>query len=61
MEITAVKIKCGIDVVEVPIDDIGFSARSDECELCGSHGDVTVEVRRCPNCGKSHDIEVESW
>ena len=36
-----------------------ISATSQECDMCGSHGSVTMYVD-C-ECGKTHDIEINSW
>lgn len=36
-----------------------ISAISQECDTCGSHGSVTMYVD-C-ECGKNHDIEINSW
>ena len=37
-----------------------LSASSQECEICGSHGSITLFVTDC-ECGKFHDIEISSW
>lgn len=38
----------------------GLSSSSQECELCGSHGSTNFYTNGC-ECGKWHDIEVNSW
>ncbi len=40
--------------------DYSFSSHESECELCGSHGEMSVYVLKC-ECGKTHDIEISSW
>ena len=50
--------QCGKQTAEVSVHD--FSAHDDECELCGSHGDITVDVR-CPECKTYGEIELQSW
>ena len=37
-----------------------ISAFSQECDTCGSHGDVSV-MYTCPDCGQHHDHEIKSW
>jgi hypothetical protein len=37
----------------------GLSSNTQDCELCGSHGSVKFYIN-C-ECGKFHDIEVDSW
>lgn len=45
---------------EILIRDFDITASSQECDICGSHGDITLYVFNC-ECGKSHDIEIRSW
>lgn len=52
-------VNCNKDV-EIEAKEASFGASSGECELCGSHGSVTVYVS-CPECKKSYDIEVYEW
>jgi hypothetical protein len=40
-------------------DANGFSSTEQECDICGSHGSVTFSVN-C-ECGKYHNIEIDSW
>jgi len=42
-------------------DTYAIEAGESECELCGSHGDISINVEQCPECHKKHDIEVRSW
>ncbi len=46
-------------VVTLPAGSLSWSAADDECDMCGSHGHVTMTVT-C-ECGKYHDIELSSW
>jgi hypothetical protein len=39
----------------------GYSAQEQDCEMCGSHGKITVTVDRCCACGKSHHFELDTW
>lgn len=57
-----VKIHCpNLDKeVELHLDEIYFSSSESECGLCGSHGSVELQIHKC-ECGKSHDIELNSW
>jgi len=41
-------------------ENYSLSASEHECERCGSHGSITLWINKC-ECGKSHDIEIESW
>ena len=40
-------------------DTTGLSASESECDLCGSHGDISLLIN-C-ECGKYHDITIDSW
>lgn len=46
--------------VEVAADKVHFSASSQECELCGSHGESTVRFT-CPECKKGQEVVLDSW
>jgi len=57
-----IKISCpnlNKDVM-IPTSSVHFSGSESECEMCGSHGNVILSVYEC-ECGKSHEIELESW
>jgi hypothetical protein len=60
-EVKAISIYCPNKkrIVSVPLVNLSWNAHADECEICGTHGDVSVDVS-CP-CGKSHEIELSSW
>lgn len=49
--------------IEVEIDNKDLhnylSSSDSECDLCGSHGDITLEVK-C-ECGYYHYFEISSW
>lgn len=49
---------CGKVECEVSVND--FSAIDQECEICGSHGDITVSVN-CPVCKNHSTIELQGW
>ena len=40
--------------------DLYFNGNEQECEVCGSHGVVYVDVK-CFHCGKHHEVELNSW
>lgn len=44
---------------EITVDSINSS--ESECELCGSHGHMSIDIVTCPGCGKYHTIEVKEW
>jgi len=43
------------------IKDVSFSGGSAECEICGSHGDVTMTIGKCPECKKEHIVSLYEW
>jgi len=45
---------------EMTTDRIFIRSNSGECELCGSHGSIYVEILYC-ECGIYHEINLESW
>jgi hypothetical protein len=58
----SMRFHCGnIDrEVEVAVDGgLEFSGYEAECDMCGSHGDVSVEFA-C-ECGFRHSISLSSW
>jgi len=42
------------------VDKHDFYARDDSCELCGSHGEIYIDIR-CPLCKHFFEIEINSW
>ena len=56
------KVKCPVKDKEgeVKIDGERIYTRSQECDICGSHGDTTVDYD-CPVCGQTHEFEIKSW
>jgi hypothetical protein len=46
------------EIVHKNVDDV--TASSQECEICGSHGSISLFIINC-ECGKSHDIDIKSW
>lgn len=65
IEFTLSKVKiefvcsqCGKQEAEVSVHD--FSASDQECELCGSHGHISVDIK-CPKCKSYSEIELQSW
>lgn len=43
---------------DIPHHD--FSAADDECDLCGSHGHISVTLK-CPKCGEFFEVEIQTW
>jgi hypothetical protein len=43
----------------VDINKCYFDGGESECELCGSHGHISVDVT-C-ECGNSHTITIKDW
>lgn len=61
INIVSVTIFCKGEEVMVPWDVVDFTASVDECECCGDHGEVKLEIWDCPNCGKRHEVSVRDW
>ena len=60
LETIKVEFTCseaGKQTVDVSVHDI--MASHQECDLCGSHGGITVDVK-CA-CGDYHEIDIRSW
>lgn len=60
-EIVSLKIRCGEHHIDVPFDDVQIDSFEQECELCGSHGSVEIEIQTCPNCKKDHSFTLREW
>lgn len=60
-EIKGLKVYCEKLHKEVVVDikDCYWSGRESECESCGTHGYFSVDFK-C-ECGKNHDVELNSW
>lgn len=61
IDIVSVTIRCGEKEIAVPFDEVGIYASESECESCGSHGEVSLQILECPNCGKFHEVSVKDW
>lgn len=70
-KIKEVKRKASLNSVEIycptydknitlSLDKIYFSGHEAECETCGSHGSVEMSIHKC-DCGKEHEITLDSW
>lgn len=47
--------------VKLEENEYNIYSISQECETCGSHGSISIEVRKC-KCNKFHDdLEIKSW
>ena len=51
---------CDGSEVIVKADDISILSHEEECDLCGSHGEVEVDFT-CPLCGNYHEVKLLSW
>ena len=56
-----VSYTCGGIPTSIDIDAGDINSSSQECDLCGSHGSMTIWITACPQCGKYHDIEIKEW
>lgn len=61
VELESITFKCGDTSVTVPKSEAHFLASESECEMCGSHGEITIDVYDCPNCKKNHEIAIKEW
>jgi len=46
--------------VEQEIDRFDFSSFDDDCECCGSHGEMKVDFK-CESCDGSHEYFIQEW
>lgn len=59
-KVKSVNIECPTcGIVEIPLENIYFSGTSQDCEVCGSHGEVTL-ITKCI-CGEHIEIELSGW
>lgn len=47
-------------VVSAAVTEHDFSFGEHACDLCGSHGNLDVDVK-CPKCGGTHEINLRGW
>ena len=57
-----VKAKCSKTGKEftVSVGQWDIYSHEQECEICGSHGEMTVDIH-CPECGQTHSHVLKSW
>ena len=48
-----------LEEIHIPADKLYWNASAEECECCGSHGEVSVEFK-CP-CGHTHSVMLRDW
>jgi hypothetical protein len=60
--VVSMKIECGNCKWRFTEDTekLSIMGYDHECELCGSHGSVEVNVT-CPKCHKDLTVEIRSW
>lgn len=46
--------------ISLLLSDVSFGGSESECEMCGSHGSVTLSIYKC-QCGGMHDIVLKEW
>lgn len=46
------------EIMRIKKEQISFRGWSQECETCGSHGGVDMDIGVCPACGKTHPVTV---
>lgn len=45
---------------DLPSDRVEFYHHDDPCELCGSHGEISIDVT-CNECKKEFEVEISAW
>jgi transcription elongation factor Elf1 len=58
----SLNFKCpntGKEVISVLSND-DFEFSSQDCDICGSHGYLTVNVK-CYQCNKNHELYLRDW
>lgn len=60
--VISIKVRCGYCLEEHDYEFNKFSVSSseNECETCGSHGYVELEVK-CASCKKDIELDIKSW
>jgi hypothetical protein len=59
-KIISITFTCPVKQEVVTTEEFNFSSHSDECDLCGSHGDIKVNFH-CPLCDKYHEDILSEW
>lgn len=61
-EVLSIVIRCGkcLSRSSYNREDFSVSGSSEDCEICGTHGYVSVSLK-CNECGTQLTIELESW
>lgn len=60
MAVTYVCPKTG-NYTSKEFDSYDIETNDSPCELCGSHGNMSIDISGCPECGQSHEIPLRSW
>ena len=60
VEPLSIRFSCNDQEFDLPVDQLFFGATYQECEICGSHGNVEVGFV-CPVCKQYHTVELYSW
>ena len=61
MEIQNIRIKCECGHSAIyKMNDVDFSWWEEECRLCGSHSECTVDFT-CKSCGKTKTVDIGGW
>lgn len=59
-ELVSVRIKCPVTKKTFVCFSISTTHWYQECDLCGSHEDVTITTTPCPHCGNYHSVQLLS-
>ena len=59
LTLTAVCEYCNREV-SLTYENVRFHGGSYECELCGEHGDVSMDAT-CPECDKRIEVVLAEW
>jgi len=55
-----VELVCNGIPASLYIDASDVHSSESECELCGSHGSMTIDIK-CPQCGDYHYFTLKEW
>lgn len=60
VEIFSMSVVCPTtgNLISVDPKMVSFRGLSQECEICGSHCTVDMDIGICPSCGQTHPVTI---
>jgi hypothetical protein len=60
VELISVRVKCQEteSIFSVPIRNLSFRGWAQDCEICGSHSGVDMDIGICPSCKQTHPVTI---